>query len=75
VIGCTTASRDCGTPLTYRYDASTATVDVTTVSPDHPERFAPTREVWLEHKLAWQPLNAALVHYSRSSAEGQHLSS
>jgi hypothetical protein len=59
----------CGTPLTYRHGASPDTVDVTTVSLDDPERFAPTREVWLEHRLAWKPLNAALVHYSRSSDE------
>jgi hypothetical protein len=61
----------CGTPLTYRHDSSPGTVDVTTVSLDDPDRFPPTREVWLEHKLAWEALNADLDHYPRSSAEGQ----
>jgi hypothetical protein len=65
----------CGSPLTYRHDSSLDTVDVTTATLDFPDRFAPTREIWLEHKLAWEQLNENLAHYPRSSMEGQSISS
>jgi len=64
----------CGSPLTYRHDSSPDTVDVTTATLDSPDRFAPTREIWLEHKLAWEKLNEKLDHYPRSSTEGQSIS-
>jgi hypothetical protein len=64
-----------GSPLTYRHDSSPDTVDVTTATLDFPDRFAPTREIWLEHKLAWEQLNENLAHYPRSSMEGQSISS
>lgn len=57
----------CGTPLTYQHDASAATIDVTTASLDHPERFPPTREIWLDHKISWAPVNAALRQFPGSS--------
>jgi hypothetical protein len=59
----------CGTPLTYQHDDSPDTIDVTTATLDHPERFPPTREIWLEHRLAWETLNPMLVHYARDSAD------
>jgi hypothetical protein len=59
----------CGTPLTYQHDESRDTIDVTTASFDFPERFAPAREIWLEHKLAWQPVNDTLPHFPRTSSE------
>ena len=59
----------CGTPLTFQHDETPATIDVTTASLDFPERFAPTKEIWLEHKVAWEPVNDALPHFPRSSME------
>ena len=59
----------CGTPLTYQHEESLGTIDVTTASLDFPERFAPTREIWLDDKLAWEPVNEALPHYRRTSRE------
>jgi hypothetical protein len=59
----------CGTPLTYQDDDSLDTIDVTTATLDHPERFPPTREIWIEHKVAWETLNPDLRHYPRSSKE------
>ncbi len=59
----------CGTPLTYQHADSTGTIDVTTATLDHAERFAPTREVWTEQKLSWVPLNEGLEHFRRGSAE------
>jgi hypothetical protein len=60
----------CGSPITYANDDSAETLDVTTVSLDEPERFPPTREIWLEDKLAWQPTDAHLGHFARWSQEG-----
>ncbi len=59
----------CGTPLTYQHDGSLDTIDVTTASLDVPERFAPMREIWLEQKLPWQPVNESLPHFPRTRAE------
>ncbi len=59
----------CGTPLTYSHEQSPDTIDVTTASLDFPESFAPTREIWLEHRIAWQPVNEDLPHFARTSAE------
>ena len=60
----------CGTPLTYQQTSKTDSIDVTTVTLDAPNAFAPTKEVWTEHKLAWERLNEALQLYPRSGAEG-----
>ena len=60
----------CGTPLTYQHDESPDTIDVTTATLEAPEAFPPNREIWLEHKIAWEPLNENLQHFQRSSSEG-----
>src|SRR5512134_3668562 len=36
----------CGTSLTYQRTSETDTIDVTTVTLDRPDDFAPTREIW-----------------------------
>lgn len=64
-----TFCRRCGTPLTYQHDDSLDTIDITSATLDRPEQFPPTREVWIEHKLAWESLNASLRHFPGSSAE------
>jgi len=56
----------CGTSLTYRKDHH-STIDVHTATLDDPDRFAPTREIWLEDKLAWMVSNDQMEHYPRSS--------
>jgi hypothetical protein len=61
----------CGTPLTYQHGENPDTVDITTASFDFPERFAPTREIWLEHRIAWQPVNPSLPHFPRTSAQSK----
>jgi hypothetical protein len=57
----------CGSALTYETTASPATIDITTVSLDDPTLFPPTREVWLDHRLPWQTVDAALAHYPQDS--------
>jgi hypothetical protein len=57
----------CGTPLTYRRDTRPDTIDVTTASLDDADAFAPTREIWTAHKLAWETLSDTLPHFAQSS--------
>jgi hypothetical protein len=60
----------CGTPLTYQHESKSDTIDVTTVSLDAADDFPPTKEIWIEQKLAWERLNDDLKHYPRSSLGG-----
>jgi hypothetical protein len=55
----------CGTPMTYQHDDGPDTIDVTTATLDHPEAFPPSREVWLEHKLPWEPSGANLERFQQ----------
>ena len=57
----------CGTPLSYQRTTGRDTIDVTTATLDAADEFAPTKEIWVEHKLAWERLNEALPQYPRSS--------
>lgn len=57
----------CGSPLTYQHEDSPDTIDVTTSTLDTPDAHPPTREIWLEHKIAWQPQDANLQHFPRDS--------
>ena len=58
----------CGTPLTYQHASRPGKIDVTTVTLDNPDDFPPTKEIWLEHKVAWEVLNERLERYPKSSA-------
>ena len=49
----------CGTALTYENDKRSDDIDITTASLDDPNRFPPTAEVWVEHKLSWALTDAA----------------
>jgi len=55
--------------LTYQRDTEPDTVDVTTASLDFPDDFAPTREIWVAHKLAWEQLNDNFPQYPGSSRQ------
>lgn len=57
----------CGTSLTYQSASRPDVIDVTTASLDHPEDFAPTKEIWTEHRIAWEARNGNIPHYARSS--------
>jgi hypothetical protein len=59
----------CGTSLSYEPSTAAGQIELTTASFDEPERFSPTREVWLDHRIAWEPLDPSLVHFSRGSTE------
>lgn len=62
-----TFCRSCGTPLTYQHDQSPGTIDITTATLDAPERFPPTREIWLDHRIAWAAVNPDLPHFPKES--------
>ena len=63
---------DCGSPLTYANDESPSSIDVTTISLDDESTFPPTREVWVSHKVRWEPTDPNLVQYPRSTSEGPY---
>jgi len=46
----------CGTSLTYEHSSRPDEVDITTASLDHPEDFAPTKDVFADEKLSWVDL-------------------
>jgi len=60
----------CGSPIAYESDRDPGSIDVTTVSLDDPGRFPPAREVWLEHKIAWEVTNKTLDQFPRGSGDG-----
>ncbi|MGH8496866.1 MAG: GFA family protein [Gammaproteobacteria bacterium] len=62
-----TFCRKCGTPVTYQRTSKPETIDATTATLDDPDAFAPTKEIWIEEKLAWESLNEAMEHYPGSS--------
>jgi hypothetical protein len=57
----------CGTPLTYRHDDDPGAIELTSATLDHPELFPPAREIWLEHRIAWEALNPNLPHHPHDS--------
>ena len=61
----------CGTSLTWQHEDRPLTIDVTSATLDDADAFAPTREIWVDEKLAWQTLDPALPHYPRSSTDSQ----
>jgi hypothetical protein len=57
----------CGTPLTYQNTTRPEFVDVQTATLDDPEAFPPAKEIWTEHRIAWEPVNEAIPQFPRSS--------
>lgn len=62
----------CGSPITYVSTDDPDTVDITTLSLDHPELFPPSREMWLEHRVQWESSNKSLRQYLRDSSDGPY---
>jgi hypothetical protein len=59
----------CGSALSYEHANSAGTIDITTVTLDDETRFPPGQEVWLEDRIAWQPLDPNLRHSPRGGSE------
>ena len=59
--------RACGSLVGYRRSSRPDHMDVTTGTLDDPERYPPAVEIWLEHRIAWEPLDPDLPKRERSS--------
>ena len=57
----------CGTSLTYQHDDRPGSIDIHSATLDAPDAFPPTREIWLEHKIAWMATNDRLPLCPRGS--------
>ena len=62
----------CGSPIFYETAGSPGTIDLTTASLDDPTTFPPTREVWVEEKLWWEPVSHTLDQYPRDNGAGPY---
>src|SRR4029453_15061340 len=60
----------CGTSISYEPADAPGQIELTSATFDQAERFPPTREVWIKHRLTWQPLDPALKHYPQGSSSG-----
>ncbi len=58
----------CGTSLTFQ--SSPDSIDVTLASLDDPEGLPPTTEIWLSHRLSWEPVDPRRPGFSRGSGDG-----
>jgi len=58
---------ECGTLVGYTRASRPDHLDITTGTLDEPDRFPPAVEIWLEHKIEWETLNAALPTRQQSS--------
>jgi hypothetical protein len=61
----------CGTPLTYEHDRRPETIDIQTGTLDRPERFPPSKEVWVDERIAWVQLDDRRPHFPRSSLKSE----
>jgi hypothetical protein len=61
--------KTCGSSLTYENAGSAETIDITTATLDNPTIFAPRQEVWVEHRVAWQPMDPTLRHFARGMTQ------
>lgn len=57
----------CGTSLTYRRASRPGLFDVTTASLDEPGRCPPSKEIWVEERLAWEAANPDLPQFAKFS--------
>jgi hypothetical protein len=64
----------CGTPLSYRRTAQPDRIDLTTLSLDRPQDFAPTKEIWVSHRIAWEAIDPALPQYAGSGVDADSVS-
>jgi hypothetical protein len=57
----------CGSSLTFRGEP--ATIDVTLASFDDPEVLRPAKEIWLSHRLSWEPLSPSLPGFAEGGPD------
>ena len=59
--------KHCGSLVGYRRSSRPEHMDVTTGTLDDPELYPPTVEIWIEHRIAWEPLDPQLPKRPQSS--------
>jgi hypothetical protein len=59
--------RRCGSLVGYTRASRPDHTDITTGTLDDPERYPPTVEIWLEHRIDWETLNPDLPKRQQSS--------
>jgi hypothetical protein len=47
---------ECGAQLAFEHADWPGTIDITTATLEHPERFPPTRHIWMTTHLPWMAL-------------------
>jgi hypothetical protein len=62
--------RVCGSQISYENTTNPDTIDIATMALDNPNMFPPTMEVWLEHRVSWQPSIHTLSQYPRGADLG-----
>jgi hypothetical protein len=58
----------CGASLTYAHEGRPAEIDITTVTLDEPEAFAPTKEIFTAERVSWSTPVAGMPQFAGSSA-------
>ena len=58
--------KDCGSLVGYRRVSRPDHMDITTGTLDDPDPYPPSAEIWLDQKIAWDPLRD-LPHFQQSS--------
>jgi hypothetical protein len=58
----------CGTSISYEPTDSPENIEITSSTFDEPNSFAPTREVWVSHRLIWEQLDRALPQFQEGSS-------
>jgi hypothetical protein len=59
--------RDCGSTVGYRRASRPDHMDITTGTLDDPGLYPPSAEIWLDQKIAWDPLHPDLPQFRQSS--------
>lgn len=60
---------DCGTPLTFQYDAQPDWIDVVTGSLDDADALRPAAHIWCRSRLSWVELADGLPCFDRGPGE------
>ena len=57
----------CGSLVGYMRSSRPDHIDITTGTLDEPDRYPPTVEIWLEHRISWETLDPSLPKRQQSS--------
>ena len=60
---------DCGTPLTFQFDAQPESIDITTCSLDDPAVAPPARHIWTQSQLPWLHLDDGLPRFAQRAVK------